>query len=145
MPVPIHPQGRQGVVLVCDEESDFHQLVREALSGTRLRLELEHARSAEECLARLRTGSPGADLLLLDLNLPRLDGFDALARIRAEPLLRTLPVVVYASAPRAEDVRRMYELGCNTFIRKPATLPALRRDLARVVRYWFQLALIAPR
>jgi chemotaxis family two-component system response regulator Rcp1 len=150
MPVPVHSQGRRAVVLVADESSDFHQLTREALSGARLRVDLRHVETGPDCLALLRREPPheralAPDLLLLDLNMPRLDGFEVLARIRADDRLRTLPVVVYGSSPSSADVTRMYELGCNTFIRKPPALSALRRDLRRVARYWFELALLAER
>ncbi len=81
------------------------------------------------------------DLVLLDLNLPGLDGCEVLTRIKSDPILRMIPVVILTTSQREEDVRETYQAGANTYIPKPAEYPRYR-DLVRTLRqYWHETAL----
>jgi len=85
------------------------------------------------------------DLILLDLNLPGLDGCQVLTQIKSHPFLRAIPVVVLTTSHREEDVLQIYQAGANTYIQKPAEYP-LYRDLVLTLRqYWHETALRAPR
>jgi CheY-like chemotaxis protein len=84
------------------------------------------------------------DLILLDLNLPGLDGCQVLSRIKNDPFLRTIPVVILTTSNREEDVLQTYEAGANTFISKPAEYPSYRNLVATLQNYWVNTALKVP-
>jgi CheY-like chemotaxis protein len=87
---------------------------------------------------------PGADvptpgIILLDLNMPRMDGREALAEIKGDPNLRQIPVVVLTTSKAEEDIVRTYDLGVNSFITKPVTFAALVEVMQTWSRYWFEI------
>jgi CheY-like chemotaxis protein len=84
------------------------------------------------------------DLILLDVNLPRLDGRQVLERIRATPALRVVPVVVLTTSRREEDVREMYAAGANTYVEKPQDFTRFLGVLQTIQRYWLDVALLPP-
>lgn len=79
--------------------------------------------------------------VLLDLNIPRLDGFDVIARLRADPRTRPLPVVVFSSSSEGQDVRRCNQLGANSYVMKPVAAEQYREAVSRIVHYWLNLNL----
>jgi CheY-like chemotaxis protein len=83
--------------------------------------------------------SPQPSLILLDLNMPRKDGREALREIKSDPVLRRLPVVVLTTSRAEEDVVRSYELGVNSFITKPVTFQGLLEAVRILGRYWFEI------
>jgi CheY-like chemotaxis protein len=85
------------------------------------------------------------DLILLDLNLPGLDGLQILTRIKADPYLRVIPVVVLTTSGREEDVVQTYQAGANTYIQKPAEYPRYRELVLSLKTYWMETALRPPR
>jgi CheY-like chemotaxis protein len=85
------------------------------------------------------------DLILLDLNLPGLDGHQVLARIKADPRLRVLPVVVLTTSCREEDILQTYQAGANTYIPKPADYDGYRAVISALRNYWLDTALKVPR
>ena len=91
-----------------------------------------------------RDGWRSPDLILLDLNLPRLTGREVLQRIRATPALRAVPVVVLTTSRRLEDVQQMYEAGANTYVEKPQDFARLVQVLQTIQRYWLDTALLPP-
>lgn len=86
-----------------------------------------------------RAGARLPRLMLLDLNLPRLDGFGVLRRLKADVRGRVLPVVVLTSSDSPSDVREAFRLGANSYIVKPAAYPDLVAKLGDLVRYWLQV------
>lgn len=85
------------------------------------------------------------DLILLDLNLPGIDGAQVLAHVKADPLLRCIPVVVLTTSRRDEDILQSYQAGANTYIEKPSEYPSYR-DLVSILRqYWQETALRIPK
>jgi CheY-like chemotaxis protein len=85
------------------------------------------------------------DLILLDLNLPGIDGCQVLTQIKNDPFLRMIPVVVLTTSNREEDVLQTYQAGANTFISKPAEYPSYRELVATLRHYWVDTALKVPR
>jgi CheY-like chemotaxis protein len=83
--------------------------------------------------------APRPGLILLDLNMPRKDGREALKEIRENPDLRRVPIVVFTTSRADTDIRRVYELGANSFITKPAAFDALVTTVTKIVGYWFGL------
>ena len=84
-------------------------------------------------------------IILLDLNMPKLDGREALAEIKADPDLRQIPVVVLTTSSAEEDVLRTYELGVNSFITKPVTFAGLVEVMQGFSRYWFEIVELPAR
>jgi chemotaxis family two-component system response regulator Rcp1 len=84
------------------------------------------------------------DLILLDLNLPGIDGCQVLSEIKTHPFLRSLPVVILTTSRREEDVLQSYEAGANTYIQKPAEYPHYRDLVATLRLYWHETALRPP-
>jgi chemotaxis family two-component system response regulator Rcp1 len=139
------------ILLIEDNPADARIIERALREG-----DLEHrltvfqdGRQALDYLVRLReSGSPDdlePDLILLDLNLPGLDGCQVLTRIKQDPDLRSIPVVILTGSRREEDVVQTYQAGANTYIQKPSEFPRYR-DLVRTLHhYWHETALRAPR
>ena len=134
------------ILLAEDDDDDFY-LTREAFKEAHLLNELRRVRDGEELMDYLlhrgvysaQDSAPEPALILLDLNMPRKDGREALREIKSDPVLRRYPVVVLTTSHAEEDIVRSYELGVNSFISKPVTFPGLL-DAVRVLgRYWFEI------
>lgn len=141
--------GTPITILLADDDPDDRLMCTEALAESRLANELHTVADGEELLEYLRrrgryapgTGKPAPrpGLILLDLNMPRKDGREALAEIKADPTLRSIPVVVLTTSKAEEDVYRSYDLGVNSFITKPVTFAALVDVMTALGRYWFEI------
>jgi CheY-like chemotaxis protein len=137
------------VLLVEDNPGDV-DLTREALEEADPRVRLAVARDGEEALAVLRregahAGAPRPDLILLDLNLPRLDGHAVLAAIKADPALRAIPVVVLTSSAADVDVSRAYGSNANSYVTKPLVLEHFLDVVRGIDRFWFTVAKLPRR
>ena len=88
--------------------------------------------------------APKPDLILLDLNLPKLDGRQVLQKIRQDAGLRGLPVVILTTSEHDEDVIRSYDTGCNSFITKPVDIVVFMRTVKELGAYWFELVTLPP-
>jgi CheY-like chemotaxis protein len=134
-------------ILMADDDPDDRHFARAALRESRLTTELRFVEDGEELLDYLyRRGShadpkasPHPGLILLDLNMPRLDGRGALREIKRDPALRRIPVVVLTTSKAEEDILRSYDLGANCFITKPATFEGLIEVVKVLDKHWFQL------
>lgn len=83
--------------------------------------------------------SPRPGLILLDLNMPRKDGREALREIKTDPQLRHIPIVVLTTSKAEEDIYRSYDLGANSFITKPVTFSGLVEVMKTIGKYWFEI------
>ncbi|RAM48217.1 response regulator [Mastigocladus laminosus UU774] len=132
---------------MADDDEDDYMLVREALAESRLAIDLRIVRDGEELMDYLyRQGryadpniSPHPGLILLDLNMPKKDGREALREIKNDPELRSIPVVVLTTSKAEEDIYRTYNLGANSFIIKPVTFAALVEVMKAIGKYWFEI------
>jgi CheY-like chemotaxis protein len=138
------------VILMADDDPDDREMTRKALDKNRLANDLYEVTDGEELLDYLHHRgkyappalSPVPGLILLDLNMPKKDGREALAEIKADPLLRRIPVVVMTTSKAERDILKTYDLGSSSFISKPVTLAGLV-DVVRVIgEYWFQIVLL---
>jgi CheY-like chemotaxis protein len=138
------------VILMADDDPDDREMTRKALDKNRLANDLYEVTDGEELLDFLHHRgkyappalSPAPGLILLDLNMPKKDGREALAEIKADPLLRRIPVVVMTTSKAERDILKTYDLGSSSFISKPVTLGGLI-DVVRVLgEYWFQIVLL---
>lgn len=134
-------------LLLADDDPDDRLLAQQALEKSRLANDLRCVEDGEELLDYLhRRGkyadpkdSPRPGLILLDLNMPRKDGREALREIKADPRLREIPVVVLTTSKAEEDVARLYNLGVNSYITKPVKFNALVDIMKAIGKYWFEI------
>jgi len=131
------------ILLVEDNRADV-RLTQEALRQARVANHMHVARDGVEALAFLRregehADAPRPDLVLLDLNLPRMDGRRALAHIKADPDLRPIPVVILSSSQADEDVLAAYELNANCYITKPVDLEQFIRVVRAIESFWISI------
>ncbi len=134
------------VILIAEDDPDDQLLVNEALEENRLNNVVHFVNNGEELLDYLyrrnryaTEAAPSPDLILLDLNMPRVDGRQALAVIKADPELHRIPIVVLTTSKAEEDVVRTYNLGVNSFIVKPVTFEALVQVTRVLTEYWFSI------
>jgi len=131
-------------IVLADDDEDDRLLARDALRAAPVEAVLHCVEDGAELLEYLRRDgryappapAPRPALVLLDLNMPRMGGLEALREIRGDPALRRIPVVVLTTSSRGEDVARSYELGANSFITKPVTFSGLVEVMRNLGRYW---------
>lgn len=131
-------------ILFADDDPDDRLLVREAFEENHLLNVLDTVEDGEQLMDYLyRRGKfadkPRPGMILLDLNMPRKSGLEALHEIKADADLRSIPVVVLTTSKAEEDIVRSYELGVNSFIVKPVTFESLVELVKMLGRYWFQI------
>jgi CheY-like chemotaxis protein len=135
-------------ILMADDDEDDRLLTADALRRSRLINDLRFAVDGEDLMHYLRgegryiaggTPAPRPGLILLDLNMPKKDGREALAEIKGDPDLRRIPVVVLTTSKAEEDIVRSYDLGVNSFVSKPVTFEELACAMQRLACYWFDL------
>jgi CheY-like chemotaxis protein len=136
-------EPRPITILMADDDADDRELAREALTESRLLNELYTVNDGAELLEFLRhdgayadKDTPRPDLILLDLNMPKIDGREALGALKKDPKLRAIPVVILTTSRAEEDVSRSYDLGANSFISKPVTFAGLVEVMRELGRYW---------
>lgn len=139
-------------ILVADDDPDDRQLTREAFEENHLANDLRFVEDGEELLDYLyQRGKYGAEgaapppgLILLDLNMPRKDGREALQEIKADPRLRTIRVVVMTTSKAEEDVLRSYNLSAASYITKPVTFERLVEVVRTLGKYWLEIVELPP-
>jgi two-component system, chemotaxis family, response regulator Rcp1 len=134
------------VLLVEDSPGDV-RLTREAFREANQSVHLNVAVDGVEAMAFLRREGPHADaprpdFILLDLNLPRMDGREVLALIKEDPDLRTIPVVILTTSEADADILRAYELNANAYLRKPVTLEAFEALVKSINDFWLTRVLL---
>jgi CheY-like chemotaxis protein len=144
---PLLRAGRAATVLLVEDNPDHAFLTREAFEDAKLRVDLHHVETGDECMAFLRgegafAGAPRPDLILLDIHMPRMDGYEVLEAINADPALRALPVVVLSTSNDLLDVERMYALRCNSFMTKPVDFRQFQQAVTKMADYWFELVVL---
>lgn len=132
-------------ILLADDDPDDRMLLADALAEYGSPAKLHTVEDGEQLLDYLRrrgqfkklAGTAPPTLILLDLNMPRKDGREALRELKADPTLRRIPVVVLTTSRAAEDIARTYDLGVNSFIIKPSAFQDLVEILKTLSEYWF--------
>jgi CheY-like chemotaxis protein len=138
------------LILMAEDDSDDRLLVGDALKETRLPAELRFVEDGVELIDYLSQknkfnqsgSSPRPGLIILDLNMPRKDGREALREIKTHPEWRKIPVVVLTTSTADIDIARVYELGANSFLSKPVAFNSLVGLMKTLVEYWFQTVML---
>jgi CheY-like chemotaxis protein len=139
--------GNLITILIADDDPDDRELTRDALAECRLANEVHFVEDGEKLLDYLHrrgefkehAGKPLPGLILLDLNMPRKDGREALKEIKANPDFRRIPVVVLTTSKADEDIIRTYDLGVNSYVTKPVTFETLVEMIKVLGKYWFEI------
>ena len=138
---------RSIIILIADDDAEDRMLLKEALEENRLKNSLQFVENGEQLKdylhhrgkfsAKEKYQAPG--LILLDLNMPKKDGREALKEIKADPHLRLIPVVVLTTSKAEEDILKTYDLGVSSFITKPVTFTSLVGMMKTLSDYWFEI------
>ena len=143
----MNPHPKPIVILMADDDADDRLLAKDALTECHLANDLHFVENGEELMDYLHRRGPYAGagqaprpgLILLDLNMPKKDGREALREIKSDPDLRKIPVVVLTTSKADTDIGRIYELGANSFISKPVTFDSLVNVMKVMGTYWFEV------
>ncbi len=140
-------------ILLCDDDEEDRRLTQQALEKAHISNNVESVEDGEQLLDYLyqrgayagETGAaPRPGLILLDLNMPKMDGREALKIIKSDPTLRDIPVVILTTSSFDQDILRSYELGVNSFITKPVTFTGLVDAMNVLGRYWLEIVELPP-
>jgi CheY-like chemotaxis protein len=142
--------AKQHVILMADDDSDDRLLAQDAVRDSGLDAEVRFVEDGVELVDYLNrrnkfsaaASSPRPGLIILDLNMPRKDGREALQEIKADPDLRKIPIVVMTTSTAGPDVTRVYELGANSFISKPVAYNSLVGLMKSLGNYWFNVVVL---
>ncbi|MBK9054846.1 MAG: response regulator [Chloroflexi bacterium] len=135
------------IILMADDDADDRLMAKEAFEEGHVANDLHFVENGVELLEYLRREgeyadsdhSPMPDLILLDLNMPRKDGREALKEIKADPALRSIPVVVLTTSQAEQDIECSYDIGAAGFISKPVTFEGLVEIVKKLGEYWVQI------
>lgn len=149
------PESRTDVgepieILMVDDSMGDVRLAQEALKEARVANRLSIVHDGEQAMAFLRRedgygDAPRPDLVLLDLNMPRMDGREVLAQIKGDPDLRTIPVVVLTTSEAEADIVKAYDLHANAYITKPVDLEAFLDAVRVVEEFWLTVVRLPGR
>jgi CheY-like chemotaxis protein len=139
-------------ILIAEDDPNDRLLTEEALAESNTTAELDFVGDGFELLQFLRregtyaarAGAPLPGIILLDLNMPRMDGREALEKLKADPVLRRIPVVVMTNSKDDEDISYTYQLGASSYILKPTGFDELVRLMEEICRYWFRTVELPP-
>ncbi|MAG58385.1 MAG: two-component system response regulator [Planctomycetes bacterium] len=145
-------RGEPVVILLAEDDPGDQNLTCRALAKAKIRNEVRIVQDGEEALDYLfqrgcysdSSKAPRPHILLLDLNMPKVDGRGVLLEIRKDPQLRRLPVVVLTTSREEEDILRSYDLGVNSYISKPVDIDEFFRVINVLGDYWLQIVELPP-
>jgi len=139
--------GRVAEILLVEDNENDVVLTRHGFRKSNLAVNLHHVEDGVECMAFLRKEGkyadvPTPDLILLDLNMPRMDGREVLAEMVQDKVLRRLPVVILTTSSDEQEILSMYDLRCSSYIVKPVDFTQFQRVLSVFADYWFTVVVL---
>lgn len=149
-PLPSDAPGSEIRILLVEDDPGDVLIMREALEDSKILTDLHVVDNGEAALEFLErrgryASAPSPDLILLDLNLPRLDGREVLARVKADASLRRTPVVVLTTSSAEEDILRSYDLHANAYVTKPVDLEQFLRVVRQIDEFFISIVRLPPR
>jgi two-component system, chemotaxis family, response regulator Rcp1 len=144
---PISRQSRNAVVLMAEDNDDHAFLARESFADARLLADLHIVTDGLQCMAFLRREppyehAPRPDLLLLDLHMPKMGGFEVMEAIQKDAALSHLTVLALTTSSDMIDVKRIYALGCRSYLIKPVGFDEFTAAIRQLTGYWFELVVL---
>ena len=142
--------GRPAEILLAEDNDNDVELTRQGFKRAKLLVNLHCVRDGEECLTFLRKqgkyiNAPTPDLILLDLNMPKIGGREVLAEIMGDDRLKSLPVVVLSTSEEGEEILKMYKMRCNSYIVKPVDFEQFLTVVRSIADYWFTVVVLPAR
>jgi len=139
-------------ILMADDDAEDRLLAKEAMAKCHMDQDLHFVKNGEELMDYLNHRGdyidaklfPFPNLILLDLNMPKMDGRTALNCIKGDPNLRSIPVVILTTSTAAEDMAKSYDLGANSYISKPSDFGGLVATMKVLAQYWFGIVELQP-
>jgi chemotaxis family two-component system response regulator Rcp1 len=143
-------RGRPAVILLAEDNDNDVVITKLGFQRAKFAVQLHHVANGEECMAFLRkegryADAPTPDIILLDLNMPRMDGIEVMQEIGKDAQLAHLVIVVLTSSKADEDVLRSYKLRCNSYLVKPINFDEFAKMVQSLGDYWFTLVTLPPR
>ncbi|MCD6385687.1 response regulator [Candidatus Sumerlaeota bacterium] len=141
------------IILLAEDDPDDRILIRDALAKCNLVEGLICVEDGDELMDYLKRrgkyqtpkSAPRPDLILLDLNMPKKNGYEVLKEIKSDPELQDIPVVVLTVSSSEEDILQTYKMGASSYITKPVTFDGLINTMKMLVQYWFHTVKIPPK
>lgn len=145
-----YTNGKPAEILLVEDNEGDALLTQEALIGSKLHVTLHHVRDGVEALEFLQNKPPFEqmripDLILLDLNMPRMDGRELLQHIKQDPETRSIPVVVLTTSQAQMDIAKSYELQANCYVTKPVDFAQFQLIVSQIKEFWFTLVKLPNR
>ncbi len=139
--------GRPAEVLLAEDNDDDVELTRQGFRRAKLLVNLHRVEDGEKCMAFLRKEGeyenvPTPDLILLDLNMPKMGGREVLAEMIKDDRLKGLPVVILTTSEQEEEVLKMYEMRCSSYIVKPVDFDQFLKVVRTIAEYWFTVVVL---
>lgn len=134
-------------ILLADDDAEDRMLIMDALKESRLKNNIQCVENGEELIDFLYNKNKFSDkskytlpgIILLDLNMPKKDGREALKEIKADKNLRSIPIVILTTSKAEEDILKTYNLGVNSYITKPVSFSAMVDVMKTLNKYWFEI------
>ena len=134
-------------ILIADDDAEDRMLIMDALKESRLNNDLQCVENGEELMDYLHHRGkytdekkfPTPGIILLDLNMPKKDGREALKEIKSDKILRSIPIIILTTSKAEADILKSYNLGVNSFITKPVTFTELVEVMKTLNKYWFEI------
>lgn len=137
----------RGTLLIVEDNDDDYLFTERAFKKSKFANPLVRARNGEQALNYLYQEGEFADaarpaMVLLDLNMPGVNGYTVLEKMKADERLRSIPVVVLTTSDDPRDIEKCYSIGANSYVHKPVDLPGFIEAIARLKDYWFEISLL---
>ena len=142
--------GRPAEILLVEDNADDVFITRKSFENAKFSVNLHHVENGQECMGFLQKqgeyeNAPTPDLILLDLNMPVMDGREVLAEIIKDEELRKLPVVILTTSDAEADLLDMYKLRCSSYVTKPVDFNQFQHVVQQISEYWFTVVVLPPK
>lgn len=136
---------KQFNLLIVDDDEDDKFLIRQAFEDDSKVYHLQFATDGADALEKVKSRQSMPDLILLDLNMPRMGGLEVLAHLRNSPLHKRIPIIIFSTSSSPADIEKAYQLGANSYIVKPSSHAKLMLMVEKIGQYWFGVSELPPR
>lgn len=134
-------------ILIADDDAEDRMIILDTLKESRLKNTIQYVENGEELMLYLQNDGKYSDkkkyptpgIILLDLNMPKKDGREALKEIKADKNLKSIPIIILTTSKAEEDILKTYDLGVNSFITKPVTFSAMVEVMNTLKKYWLEI------